>query len=264
MRIVRIGMAVLTTAALSVVLVGAGFLVCALPPVTPLIARQLADDVTSPFNKEELALVADASRDYAFGTHDIDALQRAIYEANIALARDLEQAGTSRPGDFPQLELVRDPSDPAQVATALASASERFTFSADTISHLDDCNTIARVAYPLLAVLSLVAVGGLVFCHRTGGRSSAGRVLRAAGIIVVATFTVFGIFAAIDFERFFTLFHGVCCSQGNWQFPYDSLLICSLPEPLWAALGGIWLAVTIVCCVLCIVVGTRMTRASRS
>ena len=264
MRIVRIVMAVLTTSALSVVLVGAGFLVCALPPVTPLIARQLADDVTSPFNKEELALVADASRDYAFGTHDIDALQRAIYEANVSLAKDLDQAGMSRPGDFPQIELVRDPSDPTQVAIALASASERFTFSADTISHLDDCNVIARGAYPLLAVLALVTLGGLVLCGRTGGPSSVGRTLRAAGVIVVATFTVFGVFAAIDFERFFTLFHGVFFSQGNWQFPYDSLLICSLPEPLWAALGGIWLAVTIICCVLCIVMGTRMTRTSRS
>ncbi len=261
MRVINVILRVLGSCALAVTLVGAGFLVCALPPVTPLLARNLADDVTSPFNKEELAQVADASRDFAFGSHNADALNRAIYEANVSLRTRLEETGEPLPAGFPQLELTRDANDPQQVASALVGASERYVFSADTIAHLDDCNAIARVAYPLVIVLALVSAACLVLLRRSEGPHAVGSVLLIAGLGVLGAFTALGIFAAIDFNAFFTLFHGVFFSQGNWQFAYDSLLICSLPEPFWAAMGGIWLVVSAGLCVACVCVGRKMRKA---
>lgn len=253
---------VMASLGLAVLLVGAGFLACAFPPTTGLLAAATVDDVTSPFNVSELTSVAVAARDYAFGGHDRAALERVILEANQDLQAEAAASGRTLPPGAPRLEGV-DVSDAAAVTAALASASEMYAFSEDTISHLDDCNAIARGAYLMLAVLAATGLGTLVWCLRSGRRRILGQVLIAAGTGVLVCFLVLGIAAAVDFDGFFTLFHGVFFSQGNWQFPYDSLLICSLPTPFWAGMGAIWLGVAALACVACIICGTRLRRNAR-
>ena len=135
-----------------------------------------------------------------------------------------------------------------------------YCFSADTVSHLDDCYNLARVAYVLLAALGAAALVGLVFCGITGRKRLVGAVLLASGIVVLVSFAALGVFAAIDFQRFFATFHALFFSQGNWQFPYDSLLICSLPTAFWTGMGVVWLAVSTLASILSVVIGLKLRK----
>ena len=66
------------------------------------------------------------------------------------------------------------------------------------------------------------------------------------------------IFALIDFNAFFRMFHQLFFSQGNWELPYDSLLICVLPEAFWASMGVVWFVVALVLSVVSALVGRKL------
>ena len=260
MKVLRGIISVIATVALAVTFVGAGFLACTAPPVTQALANTFSDDVTSPFSRSQLVQVANATRDYSFGTHDQASLYRIIYEVDREYARQIEDAGGAVPPDFPRLDAVGNPSDVAQVAAVFANASEMYCYWPETVSHLDDCFALAKVAYPLLATLAIVGVACLVFVGVTGRKRAVGSVLRAAGIVVLVAFIGLGVWAAIDFTGFFTQFHNLFFSQGNWTFPYDSLLICALPTPFWAGMGVMWLFVTLLISLLCVTVGSKLRK----
>ena len=260
MKVLRGVISVIATIALVAVFVGAGFLVCTTPPVTQMLANTFSDDVTSPFSRSQLVQVANATRDYSFGAHDQAALYRTIYEVDRDFERQIESSGGIVPADFPYLDAVNNPSDPTQVAAVFARASEMYCYWPETVSHLDDCFALAKVAYPALAVLALVGVACLVFAGVTGGKRTVGSVLRAAGIVVLVAFVGLGAWAAIDFSGFFTQFHTLFFSQGNWTFPYDSLLICALPTTFWAGMGVVWLFVTLLVSLICVAAGSKMCK----
>jgi len=260
--------AVVATVALAVAFVGAGFLVCTTPPVTHMLANMFSDDVTSPFSRSQLVQVAEATRDYSFGSHDKAALYRAIYRVDAQYQQLVEDAGGVVPIGFPQLYVVAEGADgpgadsvkATQYSAVFNGASEMYCFSPETISHLDDCYNLARIAYPLIIVAAIVGIALLVLVGVTGRKRAVGRVLLAAGIAVLVVFAGLGVWAAIDFAGFFTLFHNLFFSQGNWTFPFDSLLICALPTPFWAGMGVVWLVVTLLVCVVSILVGRRLVR----
>lgn len=268
MSIVRKIFSVIATIALAVTFVGAGFLACTTPPVTHVLANFFSDDVTSPFSRSQLVQVADATRDYSFATHDKVALYRTIYQVDAQYQQQLENGGGTVAYDFPQLYVVAegaqgtqaDTINATQYAAVFAGASEMYCYSPQTIEHLDDCYNLARFAYPLIAAMAIVGVVLLVFTGITGRKRAVGRVLLASGIVVLVAFVGLGVWAALDFTGFFTLFHNVFFSQGNWTFPYDSLLICALPTPFWAGMGVVWLAVAVLASVLSLVIGARLVR----
>ena len=84
--------------------------------------------------------------------------------------------------------------------------------------------------------------------------------LLGAGIIVLVAFVGLGAWAAISFDSFFTTFHSLFFSQGNWTFPYDSLLICALPTEFWMGMGVVWLAVSFAVSILSIIIGRRLKK----
>ena len=258
MAIARKIITVLTTLALVISLVGAGFLVCTLPPVTTTLANLFSDDATSPFNRTQLVQVADATRDYSFGEHDKLDLYQAIYKVDLQLRQEIANANGTIPFAFPQLDDIVKQSDVSQFESVFGSASEMYCYSADTVAHLDDCYNLAHIAYVALAVIAIGAFVGLVFCGVTGRKRLVGSVLLAAGLIVISAFAALGIFAAVNFQLFFETFHGLFFSQGNWQFPYDSLLICALPTAFWTGMAALWLAVTVVASILSIVIGKKL------
>ena len=260
MGIVRRIVSVFATVALAVTFVGAGFLVCTTPPVTGVLANLFSDDATSPFSRTQLAQVAEATRDYSFGAHDKLALYQAIYEVDLQLRQQIVNANGTLPFAFPNLDAIGDKSSAEQFEAAFSGASEMYCYSPDTVSHLDDCYNLARTAFIALAVAGVVALAGLVFCGVVGRKKLVGSVLVVAGFAVVVLFITLGICAALDFQRFFETFHGVFFSQGNWQFPYDSLLICALPTAFWTGMAAVWLAVATLASILSIVIGNKLKR----
>ena len=252
--------ATIATIALAIVFVGAGFFVCLVPPVTHGLSSFFSDDDTSPFNRTQLTQVADATRDYSFGDHDRVALYRTIFQVDVQLRQEIKITGGTIPTGFPNLDVVNDANDERQLASAFVDASELYCYSADTISHLDDCYGLARNAYVVLAICAIAAVAGLIACGVLGKKRLLGNTLVAAGVTVLVVFVALGVIAATDFTRFFGWFHQVFFSQGNWTFPYDSLLICSLPTEFWVGMGVIWLAVSILVSILSIAIGARVRK----
>ena len=255
--------AIIGTIALAVTIVAAGFAACLLPPVTHGLSGAFATDAISPFSKEQLTQVADATRDYAFGEHDLQKLYRVIYDVDRAYADALAAEGKVPTGTFPAT--VANPAKAAaeDFARANAGADEQYCYTPEAVSHLDDCNNIVHFAYPFMAVCAIAAVAGLVWnAHRAGARR-VGIMLRAAGITVLAAFVALGIWAAVDFTGFFSAFHGAFFSQGNWMFAYDSLLICALPTAFWMGMGALWLLVSVLLSVVAIMAGGRLMHGRR-
>ncbi len=260
MTALRRFLAIVTAAALALSIVGAGFLVCTIPPVTTFLANTYSDDVTSPFSRSQLVKVADATRDYSFGAHDLNKLYQTIYEVDLEYRQSIVGGNGSLPFGFPPLDSVKNREDTSQMAAAFSGASEMYCYSSDTIAHLDDCFSIAQGGRVVLAIAAIIGLAGLIACGVLGGRRTLGYIFLGAGITALALFVIFGVFAALDFTRFFTLFHQLFFSQGNWEFPYDSLLICALPTAFWIGMAITWLATSALISILSIAIGSGLSK----
>ncbi|MDO8963587.1 MAG: DUF1461 domain-containing protein [Coriobacteriia bacterium] len=119
-------------------------------------------------------------------------------------------------------------------------------FDASAVSHLADVRSVlsgARVATGIAALLLAIYLAACI-AHRRFDILSRGMLLGAgvtAGALLLAALA-----AVLDFERFFTLFHGLFFADGTWTFPADSLLIRLFPERFWAAAGASWAVLALV------------------
>ena len=227
--LVAVGSALL----LAVTLIGAGFAAVAIPDAaTATLSRAFSgrDQPNTPFTADELASMAIAGKHYTFDDNDREKLDAAIAEANAAAEADGR-------------------------ATASTRESAARSLPADAIRHLDDVYRVASVAKPALMIVAVLCIAGLAHVAVRIGQRTLGRTLIAGGGLVLAAFCALGAWAAIDFDGLFAAFHSLFFQAGTWTFPYDSLLITLYPTAFWMGMGGIWLAVTCIASIICIIVG---------
>ncbi len=218
---------------LAVTLIGAGFAAVAIPDAaTATLSRAFSgrDQPNTPFTADELASMAIAGKHYTFDDNDREKLDAAIAEANAAAEADGR-------------------------ATASTRESAARSLPADAIRHLDDVYRVASVAKPALMIVAVLCIAGLAHVAVRIGQRTLGRTLIAGGGLVLAAFCALGAWAAIDFDGLFAAFHSLFFQAGTWTFPYDSLLITLYPTAFWMGMGGIWLAVTCIASIICIIVG---------
>lgn len=259
MRISRLVGSVLVTCALALCCALSGLGVCLLPPVTRALSRTYALEDLSPLNREQLAQVADAIRDFSFGSHDELALQQTVYAVDVEYRASLPESAIL-PASFPDLDAVADISDLTQLRAVFARAGEQWCLPADAIAHLDDCYEVLLSALPVLMGAIIMVAVGLAILGWAGGRRLVGTVLLVAGALVVAAFVALGLWALVDFDSLFTSFHQVFFSQGNWLFAYDCLMICALPTEFWMGMGAIWLVVSLAVSLSCMAAGFVLRR----
>lgn len=252
-----------TAIALAVSFIALGFAADLLPQTTHNLANGCSDDAGSPLDRSQLVAVADATRDYAFGSHDLRSLYGTIAQVDREYRQAILEKGGTLGADFPKVESLGADASVEQYAAAFSRSSDQYGYSPEVIRHLDDCHRIAMVAYPLLIVVALLAVAGLAYCGIRGRQRALGEVLMAAGIAVLALFLVLGLWALIDFNGLFANFHMLFFSQGGWTFPADSLLICALPTAFWMGMGALWLATAIVASILSLGAGLLLWRRSK-
>ena len=257
MQLVRNIVIAITAIALAALFVAAGFLVCLMPPTTHGLSSVFAKDDISPLDRNQLVRVADATRDYSFFAHDELALYQTIYDIDLEYRESTGYSAASTTG-FPRLDAVSDRNSLPQLKSAFKGASELYCFSPETVSHLDDCYAIVKGAFPSIIAIAIVALAGLVFTGVTGKKRSVGIALTSAGVVALVVFVGLGAWAIIDFNGLFTAFHQLFFSQGNWTFPYDSLLICALPIEFWMGMGAVWVASALVLSILSIVIGRKL------
>ena len=256
---------VVCCASLVVSLVAAGFGACAaFDAPTIALANAFSDDDTSPFTKDELVASALQVKHYTINDND----KAAAYACMLAINQQLKFAGNAD-AKAPKLDdyfdmgaSELDDATLSKVDAVLAKADERYVLTPDAMSHLDDVYRVVSAAKPWL-LFAVVASG--VCCMAIAcraGKRCLGGVLIVAGGVVLAAFLACGVAIAVDFEGFFQLFHSLFFAAGTWEFSYDSLLICMYPENFWMGMGAIWLVVTLVCCILCLIFGKLLRRTS--
>ena len=261
MALVRNIVKVVTAVAMAALFVVAGLAVCLVPPLTHGLSNVFARDDLSPLDRNQLVRVADETRDYSFGAHDVLSLYQTIYDVDAEYCDNVGYSASSTTAqDFPRLHLVIDRNSIPQLESAFAGASELYCFSQETISHLDDCHNLAKAAIPWAIAIVILAFAGIVFTGATGGARRVGGVLMAAGAIVVIGFAALGIWAFVDFTGLFAAFHNLFFNAGSWVFPYDSLLICALPTEFWMGMAAIWLAVAVLLSILSFITGLKLRK----
>ena len=264
--------AALVAALTAFLLVGSGFIACAVPPfTTEALARATSEPAPQTgFSRADLVLIACATQDYAFANHDADALARvlaetgrnaadararATRETHDGNARTAERASTGLAtlGDAPSLDALAALAEETDVA---------FGYDADTVRHLDDCHRVALAAYTALgAAFFLLVLCAIALLLRHRARTLA-HALVVAGVLAFAMLALAGALALIDFSRVFAAVHHAFFPQGNWTFPNRSLLIRALPEGFWVGMGAVWLAVTLFTSILVVLGGIRLARQS--
>ena len=143
----------------------------------------------------------------------------------------------------------------------LAQASDTYVLDPEAIEHLDDVFGVLATAEPVVLGVFIAAVLTAVGVGCASGRRTFGTVLLCAGLGTIAIFAILGIWAAIDFEGLFAVFHSLFFAQGSWVFSADSLLITMYPEPFWIGMGAIWLATTIAVSAVSTIAGFALRHA---
>ena len=98
-------------------------------------------------------------------------------------------------------------------------------------SHLQDVQhvfTIGNIFFWILTVIIVV----FLFLYRKKKRDSKtdlSEIIFNSGITIVSAVVIILIAIIFNFNTVFTIFHKIFFPQGNWLFPYDSLLILTFP-----------------------------------
>lgn len=254
----------------------------------------------TPFSHEELCDMALAGKRYTFDKNDRFALNQAIYDINAQAeadgrahrgsldtalwdemaARDKVSGADAanaasislffslantfggshdEAGDLARMSTLQPSSE--NVDMLLAQASDTYVLDPEAIEHLDDVFGVLATAEPVVLGAFIAAVLTAVGVGCASGRRTFGTVLLCAGLGTIAIFAILGIWAAIDFEGLFAVFHSLFFAQGSWVFSADSLLITMYPEPFWVGMGAIWLATTIAVSAVSAIAGLALRRA---
>jgi integral membrane protein (TIGR01906 family) len=133
--------------------------------------------------------------------------------------------------------------------------------TADAVVHLDDVRRVLVAADAATLVLVVVVGAWSAFCLARGRRLELARGLRAGGVLSAALVVVAGLVALIDFDTFFSAFHGLFFEPGTWQFPSDSVLIRLFPEPFWTSAGLAWALLVLLIAAAYGLIGGAVTRS---
>lgn len=139
-------------------------------------------------------------------------------------------------------------------------------FKSSEVGHMADVQSLVHLAY-LVAVLAAVVIVVCLLVLRCRYAGGVRRGLFAGAWVTLGLLLVLGLAAVMGWDTFFTDFHRLFFSGGNWEFYADDTLIRLYPPQFWmdaaAVLGGL----TVLACVilLCLTWPTRRRReASRN
>lgn len=262
--------------ALAAALLAAGLGACCLEPATALLSVRVSNFADSPYAPAQLTELAVQTRaftveGYGRAEGGTRAAVARLGEAVADAARASMAPGSPTADRWPERARLAlsdssgDGSD-AQAAERLAAAGDAYALDAAALSHLEDCNRLIGAAAPALwaaagaAAACLAALLAWPGAARAAGRRAAGRMLTAGPLVILAALAALGAWALVDFDGFFAAFHGVFFPQGNWTFPWDSLLICMYPPAFWVGMGVIWLVTSGLLSILSLVAGRALTR----
>ncbi len=123
-----------------------------------------------------------------------------------------------------------------------ATVGGREAFDERAVAHLDDVRAVFNAARIATSFAAAILAAWLAWClaSRRSGALEAGLL---AGAITTFGFVVLAaVVGVLDFDRFFSGFHGIFFDSDSWIFADGDLIIQLFPEPFWtvsAALVGV-------------------------
>jgi len=100
-------------------------------------------------------------------------------------------------------------------------------YTAAEISHLKDVQGVMSKERFVFFFSYLTVI--LIFGMNMKNKPFLKKLLKCGGITTLAIMGIILLFSLLSFNELFTLFHSLFFPQGNWIFPYDSLLIQTFP-----------------------------------
>ncbi|MGO1319367.1 MAG: TIGR01906 family membrane protein [Galactobacter sp.] len=105
-------------------------------------------------------------------------------------------------------------------------------FKDSEVGHMADVQSLIHLAY-LVACLALLVIVISVLVLRVRYAGGVRRGLFAGAWATIGVLLVLGVLGAIGWEAFFTDFHRLFFSGGNWEFYMDDTLIRLYPPQFW-------------------------------
>lgn len=248
-RVIDIAIAALTTLLLAFGLFGSGLVVCMMPQTTQMLGNNFAgwDEATYP--QETMEGLAEAVRAFS-----VDDTGRAPLEAAVRSA--LEQ-------NFPDIDRAIQAGQIGQnVGGNLAAGGlgignlvSIYTLPDSALTHLEDCIPVFTTSRISIILSLIFAAAGIITLVVRRRRKLAGKIMFTTPLAVIALIVALGIWAFVGFDSLFASLHTLFFANGTWVFPADSLLITLFPEAFWMGMGIIWVAVSIVCCLIVSLIG---------
>jgi len=133
------------------------------------------------------------------------------------------------PWESDGVELLRD----ARLPNGMAA------FDAREVAHMGDVRAVVSgfmVAW--LAGVAALAASALAL-RRVGAAGSLRRALGWGASATLAGFAALGLFMLVDFDAFFTAFHGVFFEGDSWRFASDDTLRSLYPDEFWGVAAGV-------------------------
>ena len=103
----------------------------------------------------------------------------------------------------------------------------RLNYTNSEVSHLEDVKKVMNLM-DYLFYFSLLMVTGIITYYKRNKKRLL-KLFKYGGIVTVLFIIIKSLFALISFNYAFTIFHQILFPQGNWTFPFDSLLIQTFP-----------------------------------
>lgn len=137
-------------------------------------------------------------------------------------------------------------------------------FTESEVQHMVDVKNLIGFAYILGVVLALI----LIICLWYLAKRYAGgvrRALFAGSIVTLVMIAALTVLAMLGWETFFTDFHELFFSQGNWTFSLSDTLIRLYPDQFWidsaVSIAGLVLLTVLVTLLSCWPTGRRREAA---
>lgn len=253
-RAIDIVAAALTTVLLAFGLFGSGLVVCMMPQTTQLLGNNFSGWNEATYPQDTMSELAEAVRSFS-----IDDTGRPQLEACVRTA--LEE-------HFPDIERTLAAGNTGQNAAGNLYAGgigsgnllSIYTLPASAVDHLEDCIPVFATSR-IMIILSLVfAAVGIILLIARRRRKLAGWIMFATPPAVIGIIVALGIWAFVDFDSLFGQLHTLFFTGGSWIFPADSLLITLFPESFWMGMGIVWVAVSILACLIVSFIGRFVKR----
>jgi integral membrane protein (TIGR01906 family) len=110
----------------------------------------------------------------------------------------------------------------------------------EEITHMDDVRSVVTLV--LVAWLVALVVLGLVWLRR---RDALREGLRVGGLLTLGLIGAAALAMAVDWEAFFTAFHGIFFEGDSWRFADEESLRRLYPYAFWQLAGGVLVALVV-------------------